>query len=256
MSSARCVSDLGPVLGWADDALVGVGGRALRRAREGALDVVDAADRARVAARLAGGAIDREIRPGGFARRLVRHQRADPAVCHPAGQGECARPVRADPDLDRVRGQGAGVDARELVVAAVEAETAALAAPHRPHDGDRLLERLEALRRCQGRSAHRVRRVEVAAGADAELEAPPLSRSSVAAALASTAGGRAAGCRRRRRPAPPSSGRGWSPAATACRGGAAGRDGPGRRAGRSRGCRPGARSRVRPAGQPASGTRK
>ena len=133
---------LGPVLGWTDDALVSVGGRALGRAREGALDVVDAADRARVAARLARGAIDREVCLGGFARRLVGHQRADPAVGDPTGQGQCARPVRADPDLDRVRGRRAGVDAGELVVAAVEAETAALAAPHRPHDGDRLLQRL------------------------------------------------------------------------------------------------------------------
>ena len=43
-----------------------VGGRALGRAREGSVDVVDAADRARISASLARGAIDREVCLGGL----------------------------------------------------------------------------------------------------------------------------------------------------------------------------------------------
>src|SRR5439155_22668867 len=102
-----------PVLGWADDALVRVGGRVFGRARERTLDVVDAADRARVAARLPGRAIDGEVSLSCFAGRFVGHQRADPAVCHPPGERECARFVGSDPDLDGVRRCRPGVDALE-----------------------------------------------------------------------------------------------------------------------------------------------
>ena len=62
--------NLHPVLGRADDGLVGVGGRPARRARERSLEVVDAADLARLAPGRAGGAIDREVCLGSLAGGL------------------------------------------------------------------------------------------------------------------------------------------------------------------------------------------
>ena len=81
-----------------------------------------------------------------------------------------ARALGADPDLDRVCGCGAGMDAGELVAVAVEADPAALAVPERPNHRDRLLQRLQTLSRRQGRRSHCVCGLEEAARADAELE--------------------------------------------------------------------------------------
>jgi hypothetical protein len=122
-----------------------------------------------VAPCVAGGAIDRKVFLRGFTRRPVIHQRTDPAVRHAGGQSQCARLVRADPDLDRVRRHGAGVDSLELVVATVEADPApplhiACMTATASSSAAMLSPGVRAgapIARC---------RVEVAARADAELE--------------------------------------------------------------------------------------
>ena len=153
-------------------------------------------------------------------------------------------------------GRGPGFRPLELVVAAFEAEPP-LAAPERADDGDGLLERLEALAGGQRRGAHRLRRHQVAAGAETGLEA--------AAAQLVERRGRLREHRRwtQRQVAdrledahPLRAGEDEPEQRQACRGACAGRGGPEPRAGRSRGGRLAPRSRRRASGSLASGTRK
>ena len=232
-SSARCVSTSaqwsgGPTIA-SSVSLAGAGAVG----GELAGNVVDAPDLARVAAGLARGAVDNGLGLGGGSRRHVVHQRGGPAVGHAPGERQRARLRGAEPDLDRVRRLGPGPHALELVVAAVEAQRP-LAAPARAQDRDGLLERLDA---SPGVSAG----APIACAASRNppppspaSKRPPLSRSSVAAAFANTAGGRSGRLPTSWKTRIRSVERGSRQAAPGRRDAGAGRDGPGRRAGRSR----------------------
>src|SRR5204862_38173 len=84
-------------------------------------------------------------------------------------QAQDARLVRADPDLDRVRGRRAGVEAADRGLAAVEADRP-LPAPAEPDDLDRLLEGLEPPATPPRRPAHRRHRLPLRTRAQTELE--------------------------------------------------------------------------------------
>ena len=138
---------------------------------EGAGDVVEAADRGRVASGVGGGLVDGIVEVRQRFRIGVAHAR-QPAVRIPAGQSQHPRFVGADPDLDGVGRSRARVQSVDVVVLAVDADRGAACPPDTADDLDALPERVDALRRGEPGAAGRHDRVPEPSGAQAEVHPP------------------------------------------------------------------------------------
>ena len=138
-------------------------------AAEGAEDVVEAADRCRVAVGVPGRGVDGVVHLREGVGVGVAHAR-EPAVGIPAGEPQHPGLVGAEPDLDRVRRRRTGVQSVDAMVLAVDADGLAVRAPDAADDLDPLAERVDALRRGEPGAAGRHDRVPEAACAQAEVD--------------------------------------------------------------------------------------
>src|SRR5690606_10004165 len=92
---------------------------------EAAAHVEQTSHRARVAARVLGGRVDRRVAPREGLEALEVRQGREPAVGLRADEAQHARLERADPDLDVVRGRGTALGAVDVVVRTARDETLA-----------------------------------------------------------------------------------------------------------------------------------
>ena len=119
-------------------------------AAEVAVHVVEPANVSGVAAGVRRGGVDRGVHRGQRVEADVA-EAGQPAVRMGAGEPQHARLDGAEPDLDVVSRARAGVRSVHAVVLAVLADRpSATLVPHRTHDPQRLLERVDPLRRSEG----------------------------------------------------------------------------------------------------------
>src|ERR687891_684686 len=133
-------------------------------------DVVEAADRSRVAPGFLGGLVDSLLALRELLGRRVP-QRGHPAVRPAPDELEAPALVDAEPDLDTVRRRWPGLPAGDPVVLAFEAHRV-LAAPRETDDLYRLLEGAQRLAGTPARAPHRRDPVPERPGAETELEPP------------------------------------------------------------------------------------
>jgi hypothetical protein len=149
----------------------------LERERQQLLDrqvaghVEQAPDLARVAVGGAGRLVDDVVAALEVAVLQVR-EAGQPTVRLGADQAQHARLERAEPDLDVVRRRRPPLGAVDVVVLAVDIDTAACGRiPDRADDVERLAQRVDRLARRATRAAGRLDRVPERAGSEAQLEA-------------------------------------------------------------------------------------
>ena len=116
------------------------------------------------------GSVDRPVGVGHLLGRQIARRR-QPAVRDPAGQPQHPRPVRPEPDPDRVGRCRTALGPDDPVVLTVDPHPAAgVGVPDRPDDLDRLRGRLDRLTRGPPLAAHRHDRVPERARSEPELE--------------------------------------------------------------------------------------
>ncbi len=158
-----------PVVGRADDRLIGLLGRARGLRCELTGHDVDATDLGWVPPRVTCGAVDQLLRRRDLGGRYVDHHRGHPAISGASGERQSAGLCGAEPDPNRVRRPGTRLHALKVIVPAVVANRPG-GVPALPEDLHSLLQRFDALARSELGGAHRVRGLEITAAAETRLE--------------------------------------------------------------------------------------